>query len=541
MRRFLFFWYILLFTVSCDKTSNLVRSMKDIETYVQDAPDSAMAVLSSLDTTGVSSNLVDARYTLLNSIAHYRLYIDEDDDTALVRAADYFRKHRDKEHLMKTLFLAGYIQYNHADYKQSILTLTEGESLADELGNHFYGGLICRQLALCFERAFNNVDRLRSIRSAYGHFIAGDYESHAKYAQLMLGEACTANGLYQESDSVFKKVIALGEQTGDTRFLGRSFLSYAEDLIGRDEPQPAQALKLISLAKDSLNYPVSCYSMATAAFSAALLKDRQASDAYFELADKLAKTEYEKYLISFRKYESALELDRSSEALEAAKQSFRFLIDTSLKLERDSSVDIQRDYFHEIGENARLRLSLTKQRLLSALLLFALVCICMFWGIRRLSIKGRLLQRENQVLSSQVLEMKESGSAKLKLALESGMRFFNKLAEFKWINKPEKILPNFELMLNNLAMDKGTIEEMMSTLNATHDNLMTRLAQQVPTLKKDDLMVYGYLAHQFDHMTLCTILDRSPGALNSKIYRIREKIDHSSARDKEEFLKTIKS
>ena len=166
-------------------------------------------------------------------------------------------------------------------------------------------------------------------------------------------------------------------------------------------------------AQDSLHYPVSCYSLATAALSAALLKDGQTSDAYFELADKQAKTEYEKYLISFRKYEAALELNRSSEALDAAKKAFRYLIDTGLKLERDSSVDVQRDYYHEIGENARLRLSLTRQRLLSALLFITLVCICLFWIIRMLFIKGRLLQRENQALSSQVLEMEQSSTTKL--------------------------------------------------------------------------------------------------------------------------------
>ncbi len=541
MKRAVFFCCILLLAVSCMRNRGLVRSMNDIETYVHDAPDSALSVLSSLDTAGVSSNLVDARYTLLNSIARYRLYIDEDDDSSLSRAAEFFRKHHDNERLMKALFLAGYIQFNHADYKQSILTLTKGESFADVLGNHFYGGLICRQLALCFERAFNNTDRLRSIQAAYDHFIAGEYESHANYALLMLGEAYTANGLYHESDSVFKEVIALGKQTGNSRFLGRSLLSYAEDLVVRDEPQPARALKLFTYAQDSLHYPVSCYSLATAALSAALLKDGQTSDAYFELADKQAKTEYEKYLISFRKYEAALELNRSSEALDAAKKAFRYLIDTGLKLERDSSVDVQRDYYHEIGENARLRLSLTRQRLLSALLFITLVCICLFWIIRMLFIKGRLLQRENQALSSQVLEMEQSSTTKLKLALESGMRFFNKLAEFKWINRPEKILPSFEIMLNNLATDKDTIEEMMATLNATHNNLMTRLAEQVPTLKKDDLMVYSYLAHQFDHMTLCTILDRTPGALNSKIYRIREKITQSSAKDTEEFLGVIRN
>ena len=94
-------------------------------------------------------------------------------------------------------------------------------------------------------------------------------------------------------------------------------------------------------------------------------------------------------------------------------------------------------------------------------------------------------------------------------------------------------------MLTNLSTDDHTIREMMTTLNETHDNLMIRLAEQVPTMKKDDLMVYCYLAHRLDHMTLCTILNRTPGVLNAKVYRIREKIRKSGAQDADAFLDAI--
>ena len=89
-----------------------MKTMKDVESYVHESPDSALAVLAGFDTTGVSSSRVDALYTLLNSIARYRLYIDEQDDSALVRASDFFRKHGDEARLMKALFLIGYYQYN---------------------------------------------------------------------------------------------------------------------------------------------------------------------------------------------------------------------------------------------------------------------------------------------------------------------------------------------------------------------------------------------------------------------------------------------
>ena len=540
MKRFLLFASLLLMAISCGRSVGLVRQMKDIESYVHDAPDSALAMLAAMDTSSVSSARVEALYTLLNSIARYRLYVDEEDDAALMQAAAFFRSRRDDARLMKTLFLAGNIQYNQGNYKQAILSLTEADLLVEELGDHFYGGLICRQLAQAFSRSFNNVDCLRSISDACQHFLEGNYHTHGRYALLLKGEAYSSNSLYEESERVFKEVIASAREYHDTVLWAKALLSYADNLIVRNDSRPQESLQHIIFVRDSLHYPIPCHSWANAAFCAAMLNNTQISDSCFVFADQLAKTEYDRYLVSFRKYESALELNRPQEALAAANESFKYLIETHMTLERDSSVDIQRDYFDEIGENERLRHRLTKQRFVSILLFVILLCIGLAWVIRKLVIKGRLLQGQNKVLSTRVQEMEQSDSRRLKIALESGMRFFNKLAEFKWVSQPEKILPSFETMLSNLATDKQTIQEMMGTLNKTHNGLMTRLENQVPSLKKDDLLVYCYLAHQFDHMTLCTILNRTPGALNSKIYRLREKIEKSHAPDKEEFLDAIK-
>ena len=539
MKRLLFFCLVLLLSVSCGRNARLMKTMKDVESYVHESPDSALAVLAGLDSTGVSSGRVDALYTLLNSIARYRLYIDEQDDSALVRASDFFRKHGDDARLMKALFLASYIRFNSADYRHTILMLTEAEPLSEKLDDHFYGGLICRQMAWAFERAFNNVDRLSSVRKAYKHFVDGHFETHAAYTLLMVGEACTANNLYEESENVYQEVIAEGRSRCDTVLWAKGLLSFAEDMMVRNEKRPQEALQSILYANDSLRYPISCYSWATAALSAAMLKHGAQSDEYFRYADSLANSDYEKYLVSFRKYEASLELHRSDEALSAAQQSFSYLIDTDLVVERNSAVDIQRNYYQEVVENERLRFRLTQQRDISLLLLLVLLCIGLFWMVKKLIKRRRILMLENSILSSQVQELEQSGSSRLKRAFESGMRFFNKLAEFKWINKPEKILPVFESMLTNLSTDDHTIREMMTTLNETHDNLMIRLAEQVPTMKKDDLMVYCYLAHRLDHMTLCTILNRTPGVLNAKVYRIREKIRKSGAQDADAFLDAI--
>ena len=539
MRHFCFYFVLVLLTISCTRKETVLRTMTDVESYVHEVPDSALAVLASLDTVGISSAKVDARYTLLNSIARYRLYIDEDDDAALVRAADYFREHHDDDRLMKALFLAGYIQFNKSDYGKAILSLTEAEIISDELENHFYGGLICRQMALVFERTFNNIECLSSAEKSLKHFEAGGHETHARYALQVLGKVFANNNRYLEGEQILKQVIQLGKEYQDTVLQVRALLDLSENYLIRDDKKPQEAVSCLSFVRDSLHAVFTSYNWADYGLAAALLQKRQLAENCFMNARKAASSDFERYIVDFREYESALALQDSDAALAAAQRSFRYLIDFQIAIERESAIDLQRDFFHEREKTEKLQHSVTRQNLVIAVLLLGLLSIVSFWGVKALMRHKRLLKWENALLSSRIQDMESTHSHALKVSFESGMKLFNTLAGFKWVNQPYKVLPFFEAMLNDLASDERTVKEMMATLNETRNNLMVRLAEQVPSLKKDDLMIYCYLALQLDHTSLCTILNKTPGALNAKIYRIREKIQKEAPLDEREFLDAI--
>ena len=257
------------------------------------------------------------------------------------------------------------------------------------------------------------------------------------------------------------------------------------------------------------------------------------------MAKSLAISDYDNYLINYREYESAIALQEPERALEASKHFIAFLQKNQLELERESVIIPQRNYFQQIKQIEELNHSITRHKLLISLLLLGLSAIAFLWGIRVMIRRKRLLKWENAALNNRIQDMESAHSHALKVSFESGMKLLNTLAGFKWVNQPYKVLPYFETWLNDLASNERTIKEMMVTLNETRGNLMVRLAEQVPALKKDDLMLYCYLALQLDHTTLCTIMNKTPGALNAKIYRLREKIGKSDAPDKMEFLSVI--
>ena len=68
---------------------------------------------------------------------------------------------------------------------------------------------------------------------------------------------------------------------------------------------------------------------------------------------------------------------------------------------------------------------------------------------------------------------------------------------------------------------------------------MIRLCEQVPALNSKEILLYCYLASQLDRNTISSVLGKSPGAVSAQVYRLRQKIEDSSAPDRDEFLEVI--
>ena len=80
------------YLTSCQK-SEAERLMNGIETYIQTRPDSALAVLSQIDTLSLRYPKERAQFALLYSIALDKNYIDTTDIRVIRPAVEYYSKH----------------------------------------------------------------------------------------------------------------------------------------------------------------------------------------------------------------------------------------------------------------------------------------------------------------------------------------------------------------------------------------------------------------------------------------------------------------
>ena len=76
--------------------SQVEKRLLDVESYIMERPDSALAVLESMDRSLLVTQADRAHHALLNAMALDKSFIDVSDDSLARVAVDYYSKHGDR-------------------------------------------------------------------------------------------------------------------------------------------------------------------------------------------------------------------------------------------------------------------------------------------------------------------------------------------------------------------------------------------------------------------------------------------------------------
>ena len=165
MRQF-FSIVILLSVFSCAENRHASTVFNQAESIMSTAPDSALALIRSIDEHSISTIALRARHALLLTIAQDRCYIDVEEDSTIRVAYDYYKKYgREWDRLMATYHL-GVIQPNAKDYINAALAFCEAEPLAEEQKNYRQLSLIEQHLSFIFALNYDHVRALEYAEKA---------------------------------------------------------------------------------------------------------------------------------------------------------------------------------------------------------------------------------------------------------------------------------------------------------------------------------------------------------------------------------------
>lgn len=120
---------VLLTITGCSRPEHPARSdgrLDLADDLMESRPDSALTVLSSIDTTSLADDGEKARYALLMSMALDKNYIDTSNFDILQPAIDYYSTHGTPDEKLRTFYYQGRIFQNKGDRDNALRSFNKG-------------------------------------------------------------------------------------------------------------------------------------------------------------------------------------------------------------------------------------------------------------------------------------------------------------------------------------------------------------------------------------------------------------------------------
>lgn len=556
MNRFVIIFLLMSFLlVSCDnrQTKSLLQ---DVETYIQERPDSALRVLRKVDSLTLNTKALRARYSVLFAMALDKNYIDTTALSILEPTVAYYEKFGSPKDKMLSYYYLGRIYSNRKDYPNAVIYYLQALRESSEY-DYYHRGLIYAASADAYNASFNDEEELRNTILAYECFEKiGDKDLDLSLYKV--AQAYHNNERFDVADSLYSLVYSGKDSTS------RLALYAMEDLVSNDLYQEKQDVErdlglLEYVAEHRGNLSLESYYE----YAYLLLLAGKESEAE-NILSQLSNRETNGKTMEIR-YRIAECKGQYEEALALLKSMLSHQNDVVKKKLAQSVFKAQSDYYRLTAEVSEQKSTISNQRsiiiLITGLMIIALLYV--IFKKRKSTLireKDRLTQaveeserlletvrnRANEEKSERekdILDLKsrnEREQDKIKDLREMYVALYQK--RFSEIGKyydaasshrlesiKEKayhdVISSTQALFEEIASGSEGQKKFEARINADLDDIVSKIRSDFPKLKDDDIRFICYLIVGFDTSTISFLMDISKENVRVKKHRLREKLN----------------
>lgn len=541
--------------VSCDnrQTKSLLQ---DVETYIQERPDSALRVLRKVDSLTLNTKALRARYSVLFAMALDKNYIDTTALSILEPTVAYYEKFGSPKDKMLSYYYLGRIYSNRKDYPNAVIYYLQALRESSEY-DYYHRGLIYAASADAYNASFNDEEELRNTILAYECFEKiGDKDLDLSLYKV--AQAYHNNERFDVADSLYSLVYSGKDSTS------RLALYAMEDLVSNDLYQEKQDVErdlglLEYVAEHRGNLSLESYYE----YAYLLLLAGKESEAE-NILSQLSNRETNGKTMEIR-YRIAECKGQYEEALALLKSMLSHQNDVVKKKLAQSVFKAQSDYYRLTAEVSEQKSTISNQRsiiiLITGLMIIALLYV--IFKKRKSTLireKDRLTQaveeserlletvrnRANEEKSERekdILDLKsrnEREQDKIKDLREMYVALYQK--RFYEIGKyydaasshrlesiKEKayhdVISSTQALFEEIASGSEGQKKFEARINADLDDIVSKIRSDFPKLKDDDIRFICYLIVGFDTSTISFLMDISKENVRVKKHRLREKLN----------------
>lgn len=541
-----------LFSVGCEPSprGHVVAHMDDVESYINERPDSALAVLERLDPSCFRSDRKQAKYYLLKAIAQDKAYVDSGLlVNEMEKAATYYASHGNSASQMQAYYYLADQQKDADDYIEAAVNFTRAFELAEEQDDFFISGMAARNLSTIYCSVYNYIQALDYAQRSVKAFIRAEKPSHVLHARLLVADGLYNCGRFDECIEVCDSLIATARQVGNIGLLSDVLSTSASAFVKKTQPDSA----ICRLKKVEQYYPLSAKQKAVYAWALCL-------KGYYEQADSVLKDAYRQVdnrqdSLKIIPWEAKI-----SEATGDYRSSSRLLkqmldgTDEQILMSIPQAVErAQSQYYKlqqvDLKQEIRQNRGRTHAFILTAVLIitFLLLLLRLRRSRAEQHSKEQLIRLEEKDRAFQELSRKLSlyGST-VEETLDFGFSVLNQLSEAYYHpntaqeNTFRDIVGRY---VSNISSRKHLGESIEQNINIIHDNVISKLRTEVPALKDKDIKLFSLYLFGFSYKAINAFFPGS-SSLNtsySQVFRLKRKIENSGSANAAFFLSFLEN
>lgn len=572
---------VVLIASSCGNRET-VRKMDTADAVMWTRPDSALAVLESIDTLDLRTEKRRARYSLLYTMALHKNWIDTADIRVIRPAERYYERHGSNEDKMRMNYYLGTVQQNAGDLESAISSYLRAKEYSSRSDNLVFKGIISSSISDVYLLNHNNSESISYCKEACDFFALAKDTFRLWNTTGLLANRYSNITSWTKSDSLYS--IFFSQPVRDSSIYAMQLLNLSWNNIFKPGSDPHKSIDLFRKATEEYGVTPSIGDYCVYAYASEIIGNHDASN---DIIRQLEKVDSSSTILKIWKYRIFKRRGDYKDALVCLEQSIDDR-DSEVLETVGQSVALAQSAYYE-NKSSLLEMERRIQSLLKwiAVVLCLLVMVSSWWIItvqRRKrreqfeemsSINDEVTQRLNESLLCEVEHLRriESLSAANQSAEKEIQDLSEKLsdsegkeqllmslrAEYVQANKRQYAKLNllcrqylessqsrkgkdriYDEVKNILSiLEEPNQKELESMLDDSLDGIMTKLRAAMPYTTEKDFRFITFLILGFDTKTIARMMDYNVNTVYTKRYNIKEKLSRLDSENKTLFLEFI--
>ena len=535
---------LALFLFSSCANHQTAATLNDIETYIKERPDSALATIRAIDTMSLKTPRLRAHFALLHAMALDKNWIDTTDVNVVMPAVEYYDRHPSGIRRAKAWYYLGRIQENGGDIPEASISFLKADRYSENCDDIAFKSLVYQEISDVYNKTYFYKEALRYTAMSYELAVQDGDTVGANASLFRLAQDYNNVGSFAESDSLYNLLI--NEDNIHPNLRASLLSNYALNLVTRGK----DINKAVSVFEEVIDkYGTLNRMNFWGAYAYALILSGQTEHAnrIFNQLEKKSQGNATAFIYaSWKSLADAYEGDFPS-AYQLQREASETQTENMKKLLEQSSIKAQKDFLDEMNQESEKeanRRLLMMRGIITALIFLMLLLVFVFKrkNARSAREKESLIETYRELTSRTEEEKAKVRNQYIQMCQShfSHIGRINEMLNIYARESNDNLYRELKRSIQRVGLDEDSQQRFEKMLDDSFDGVMIHFRDSFPGKKARFYQLVSYLFAGFGTTTICTII---PGYNKHNIHvekwRLKQLIQGSESSYKEQFLEML--